>query len=156
MLNEPDKSIIKNSNSNYLFKHLLDALNNATSHQVAFNSFYQIQLSLLINSRSAEAFTSLNWSGALSRFASILPKSSTDQLLFTKIFSTIAKIFQNCRLDNQVASEELDTWLSKTINDEQSSFCIVLIKLLNNFESDYFESIQVFVICVLKKSRSRQ
>lgn len=130
--------MIKSSNPYYLLQQLFDSIKNSTTHESALNTLDLIQVLILVNvDNGVKYLKQINWHESLDRFSSIIPKTSIDQSLFTRIYSTISKIVEYCLpFDGQVNINELDSWLIKMINDVESSFLIVFKKLLDNYDND--------------------
>ena len=138
VLTEKDKQKITSTNPHYVFKQLFDAINTSTTHLDALKSLDLIQILLLIDvETNSHYLKDVNWNQAINRFSSILPKTQVDQQLFSRTYTTLAKIIDYCSpFEHHSNFVEIDNWLIKMINDTESSFLIVFKRLCDNFDND--------------------
>ncbi len=132
-----------------MLKDLLTKFENANKHELAFATLDHMRLIFLIRNPLNE-LSHLQWYKSFDRYLSIMPKSCTDQLLYTRIYKTINKVFEYLD-ENSIdspKSTELYNWTFNLINNntsaneidqpvQQSNCFLNLFKyFLDNYETD--------------------
>jgi hypothetical protein len=149
IITERDKLIITSTNQLYLLKDLLAKFENANTHELALTTLDHIRLIFLIRNPLAN-LNQLKWYKSFDRYLSIMPKSCIDQILYTRIYKTVNKLFEyQCEFDLDQKSDDLYNWTFNLINNnimpsnqidqpnQQLNCFLNLFKyFLDNYESD--------------------